>query len=86
MARFDSIEEMTEQATFAGWRFDRKPGFKITPDCDTPQAAGGAIQSYARNKGLEAQNVDFYIVKETTSYVPLTKTKFTILTETTPAR
>lgn len=86
MAKFDTIKDMTPTVTFAGWRFDRPPGMKITPDCETLLATATAIQQYAKNKGMEAQNVDFYIVEETVSFKPVSKTKFTIVTTTEPVK
>jgi len=85
MSNFNSPAAMTSQTVYAGWRFDRPPGYKITADCETPQAAGLAIQAYGRQEGLAAENVEFYIVQETTTYTPLTKTVFTVVVTTTPA-
>jgi hypothetical protein len=84
MARFDTIKDMTPMTTFAGWRFDRPPAMKITPDCETPQAAGEAILAYARREGLSVVGVEFSIIAETTNYTPVSKTIFTITTTTEP--
>ena len=84
MAAFNSIEEMVPVTTLAGWRFDRPPGIKITPDCDTIPQVTAAIQAYARREGLSANGVFFYVVEETTTYTPLSRTRFVITTTTEP--
>lgn len=83
MARFDSINDMPTEATYAAWRFDRQPGFKVTPDFATPQECAQSLIAYAKREGISAQNVEFFIIKETVNWRPMTKTVFTIVTTTT---
>jgi hypothetical protein len=77
--------DLTNAVTFAGYRFDQGAPKKITNDFSTPQEAGVAIQAYAKNIGLDARDIYFYLVKETVAYQPISKTRFTVSTVTEPA-
>jgi len=81
---FKTVDDMANVTTYAGWAFDQPVGRKITGDYDSLEAAGLAIQAFARNLGLSARDIDFYIIKETISYEPLTKTRFAVTSTTTP--
>jgi hypothetical protein len=62
---------------------DDKP-VAITQERESVEGAAQAIQAYALAQGLSARDIDFYVVRQTTSYAPLSKTRFTVSSTTEP--
>jgi hypothetical protein len=79
------ITRMPTQVTYAGWRVNEVgiPS-RITGDRESQQSALLEIQAFAKRLGLDARNVEFFVVKETLSFETISKTVFEITATTTP--
>ncbi len=75
-----SPQDLVSQTTYVGMRFDQGGPKEITNEFATQQDAAVAIQAYAKNVGMDARDIYFYVVQKTLTFTPLSRTRFTINT------
>lgn len=66
------------QVTYAGYVIKNGQPVKITSERSSNASALEAITLEAKRMGLEARDVTFFVVEETVTYKPISKTIFTI--------
>ena len=77
-----SPADLRSVTSYAGYRFDGQKPQKITGEFASIEEALLGVQAYAKNIGLDARDIYFYVVREVVSYTPISKTKFTVTTVT----